>query len=380
MRRLAALPRPARGRGLRRLRGRTRPPTSGRPRKWRSTGPSPTSRFRRTASASRSSCARRSWRATRASTGRRSGSPRPTAGSPARPRSPIRPPAAPRWSPDGKWIAFISKRGERYANVWLLPTGRRSVALTDRDGGRLAASLVARREVARLHRRGAAPDDKERRDRERDDARVVGQDDRPGRLWVMQRPAGRRRRARGAAAPGDELVGRRHARQRPRRRGARLVARRKDDRLRAHHAPGRRRWPTSDITLVDVETGAVRPFAHTGASEMSPRFSPDGKWIAYRRPTIRRAGRTGSGSGSRRWTAARGATCRHSFDDAQDLAGWSADGQTLYFTESKGVYDLLYAQNVRDRRDHDADRHGESLDRRRRQRDAAPGSASCARR
>jgi hypothetical protein len=29
-----------------------------------------------------------------------------------------------------------------------------------------------------------------------------------------------------------------------------------------------------------------------------------------------------------------------------DLAGWSADGRTLYLDEPRGVYDLIYAQNV----------------------------------
>ena len=113
---------------------------------------------------------------------------------------------------------------------------------------------------------------------------------------------------------------------------------------------------------------------------MSPRYSPDGKWIAYKttddpprwahREWIRVAPADGG----------EGRDLPHSFDDAQDLAGWSADGQTLYFTESKGVYDFLYAQNVRDRRDHDADRDRESLDRRRTSTRRAPGSASCGRR
>ena len=37
----------------------------------------------------------------------------------------------------------------------------------------------------------------------------------------------------------------------------------------------------SDISLVNVVTGKIEPLAKTGASEVSPKYSPDGKWIAY---------------------------------------------------------------------------------------------------
>ncbi len=254
----------------------------------------------------------------------------------------------PRWSPDGKWIAFLSKRGERYANVWLLPTaGGEAWRLTTMKSdvsqeawspdGRKLAFVAAE----------PAPDDKERRDRERDDAHVVGEDDRPGRLWVITVPpdAGGAREARQLMATDLSVGGMPDSG-----RGGESLDWSPDGKTIAFaHTtrPVADAWPSSDITLVDVETGAARPFAHTGASEMSPRFSPDGKWIAYKttddpprwahREWIRVAPADGG----------EGRDLPRSFDEAQDLAGWSADGRTLYFTEGKGVYDFIYSQNVR---------------------------------
>jgi hypothetical protein len=36
-----------------------------------------------------------------------------------------------------------------------------------------------------------------------------------------------------------------------------------------------------DIVAMSVETGQVTPLFHTAAFEVQPRFSPDGRWIAY---------------------------------------------------------------------------------------------------
>jgi Tol biopolymer transport system component len=37
----------------------------------------------------------------------------------------------------------------------------------------------------------------------------------------------------------------------------------------------------SDVSLVDIESGTIKPIAATGAGESNPLFSPDGKLIAF---------------------------------------------------------------------------------------------------
>ena len=181
---------------------------------------------------------------------------------------------------------------------------------------------------------------------------MVGEDDRPGRLW-LDRGGGRRRRARREApqAPLGELLGRRRSGRAGRTRSTgRRTERRSPSRTR--RGPVADDWPTADISLVDVATGAVRPFAATGAAETSPRFSPDGRMDRLRRDrrsaALAAPART---SASPRSTAAPRATLPPSFDESPDLAGWSADGRTIYFTEPKGVSDARLRAGRRDRRD-----------------------------
>ncbi|HEX9754747.1 MAG TPA: hypothetical protein VGA42_03535, partial [Gemmatimonadales bacterium] len=92
----------------------------------------------------------------------------------------------PRWSPDGKRLAFLSSREER-AQIWLIsPFGGEAEKLTSSktavsdfewspDGARLA--YVAPREPST---------DEELREKEKDDARVVDADFRHNRLWIVE--------------------------------------------------------------------------------------------------------------------------------------------------------------------------------------------------
>jgi dipeptidyl aminopeptidase/acylaminoacyl peptidase len=105
-------------------------------------------------------------------------------------------------------------------------------------------------------------------------------------------------------------------------------------------------WPLADISTVDVETGEIKPLAHTGASESSPLYSPDGSSIAYL------AGDDPSTWGFTRDVyivdAAGGKPRRlaHTFDRNPGLVGWSADGRKIYVTETRGTLTRLSALPV----------------------------------
>jgi dipeptidyl aminopeptidase/acylaminoacyl peptidase len=255
----------------------------------------------------------------------------------------------PRWSPDGEWLAFIGKRGQKTANVWRLPVrGGEAERLTDAPADvSEAAWSPDGRWIAYIAPDGP-PADLERREKERDDARVVDEDDRPGRLWLVsvEPDAEGRFEGRKLLATGFSVGGSPDPAAAPD-----SLAFSPDGRTIAFShtvRPVINEWPSSDISLVDVATGSVRPFAATGAAETSPRFTPDGRFLAYvvtdepprwaHRENIRLAPLDSSAGPAR--------TLPPSFDESPRLAGFSADGTTLYFTEAKGVSDLLYAQNL----------------------------------
>jgi len=253
----------------------------------------------------------------------------------------------PRWSPDGSTLAFLGKRGEpNFNNVWLLPL----------HGGEAQRLTSSKSDVADF---AWSPDGKwiayvapepvteerQKREKEKDDANVVDEEDRPGRLWIV------------AVSPDAE--GRREGKRLlaskfsigavPESGGTNAVDWSPDGKTIAivHTSrPAANEWPSADISLVDVATGSVKPFAATGAAETSPRFSPDGRWILYvatddpprwaHRQILRIAPAAGGPSRD----------LPHSFDESPDVAGWSADSKTIYFSESRHVSDVIYAQDI----------------------------------
>jgi dipeptidyl aminopeptidase/acylaminoacyl peptidase/imidazolonepropionase-like amidohydrolase len=245
----------------------------------------------------------------------------------------------PQWSPDGNTIAFVSDRSGK-KNVWLIDVrGGEAWQLTDvktsigsfkwsPDGqslGYTAADAETPEEV--------------KAEREKTKVRVVDEQFKLTRLYVIP--------------VGKDREGKRQAR--PLTTGACNVGNYMDQEpfdwspdskgIAFTHTPTPKvdDWPRGDISVVDVASGILRPLATSGAAEISPHYSPDGRWIAYLKSdepvtwgpsmTIQVVPATG---GAPRELAA-------TFDHWPTLIGWSADSQKIYYTEARGTINELCA-------------------------------------
>jgi dipeptidyl aminopeptidase/acylaminoacyl peptidase len=237
----------------------------------------------------------------------------------------------PAWSPNGLWIAFASSRSGKN-NIWLIRAdGGEAEQLTDvktgvgglawsPDGTRIAFTMT-----------DPASDQEEKDRKAKNDARVVGENDKTSHLWVVpiaKDSAGKREPKRLTQGPftvngwdwspdGKFIV--------------------------FAHAPSTLAddWTRSDISIVDTGTAEIKDFAVTKAAESSPLYSPDGKWIAYNLsdipPTWAATNRVAIAPAS----GGAAKTLAATFDQQPNLVGWLADGKGLYFTETEGTVTRL---------------------------------------
>ncbi len=93
----------------------------------------------------------------------------------------------PRWSPDGAELAFLSDREER-AQIYVMPTdGGEAEGLTSGKNAVVSFEWSPKGDTIAFLAPEAKTEAEEKKEKDKDDARVVEKDDKPVRLWVVEK-------------------------------------------------------------------------------------------------------------------------------------------------------------------------------------------------
>ncbi len=186
----------------------------------------------------------------------------------------------PQWSPDGRWIAFVTARSGK-KDLWVIrPDGGEAQQMSDVKSGVGNFKWSPDGKWLAFTALDAPTPDEAKAIREKNDARVVDENPKMSRLYVIpftdppkvQHNARLLTKGNFSLTTENNKAGRAPFDWAPD--GKTIVF--------AHAktaAPDD--WPSSDLSLVDVADGKVRPLVHTAAAETTPLYSPDGESIAY---------------------------------------------------------------------------------------------------
>jgi len=91
----------------------------------------------------------------------------------------------PRWSPDSHTLAFVSSRSEKPQIYVISLNGGEAEALTDSKAGIQSFEWAPGGKKIAYMAPDAKTEEEEKKQKDKDDARVVDIDDKPSRLWIM---------------------------------------------------------------------------------------------------------------------------------------------------------------------------------------------------
>jgi dipeptidyl aminopeptidase/acylaminoacyl peptidase len=245
----------------------------------------------------------------------------------------------PQWSPDGEWIAFVSARTGK-KNLWLIrATGGEASQISDSKTDISSFKWSPDGKSIAFTAADAPTDDDDAHIKSKNDARVVDENFKRNRLFLIPVSI-----AAANPSPARQLTSgeQQHvsSENRPGRPAFDWSPDGKTIAISHTRTPAQDDWTSSDISLVDVETGAVRILVKSAAVENSPLFSPDGQSIAY---LLSDTPPTWGGTRTVQVIAATGGTSRalaetkDGFGRYSELVGWSKDQKQIYFTEIQGT-------------------------------------------
>ena len=102
----------------------------------------------------------------------------------------------------------------------------------------------------------------------------------------------------------------------------------------------------ADISEVEIESGDVRGVAVTNATETEPKYSPDGRYLAYVRSSDPPVRLEASRIVLRSRSDGKERELPMTPDEIPNLVGWAPDSRGIYFTEWKGTRVVLYTMPV----------------------------------
>jgi dipeptidyl aminopeptidase/acylaminoacyl peptidase len=248
----------------------------------------------------------------------------------------------PSWSPDGKWIAFTSSRDTK-TNLYVLPVGGgEAEKLTEvksavgnykwsNDGNMIAFTML-----------DAADSKEEKNKKAKDDWYYMDEEVKQNRLFVLWL---------NKKDTAGKSVQKKLTNENYNVNGFDWSADGKSIAYSHGKTPEVNDNVYSDISLIDVESGTIKPIAATGAGETTPLFSPDGKMIAYYSTTD-----PVDWSGARMakvYSIADGKTWRLKATPdetgglgANGIFGWTADSKNVLWAEANKTLSSIFLLSV----------------------------------
>jgi dipeptidyl aminopeptidase/acylaminoacyl peptidase len=257
--------------------------------------------------------------------------------------------SSPRWSPDGKTIAFVSKRGDADASQLYL------LAIDGGEAQQLTRHATSVSDPTWTPDGSAiyflAPDEKteEERDREKakDDVYAFDANYKQRHLWKVS--VGSRVRSEGASAPatteqkitdGDYTI-------------SSYQLSRDGRRIAAHRAPSPlvTDGDRSEVWVMEATGGNAVQITRNSLSERNGRLSPDNSQVLFTAGANQQFETYYNGAVF--IAPAAGGTARLLLPDFQyevSEAAWSSDGRAIYMLVNMGVHSQLFEVDVSTRR------------------------------